>query len=58
MHPGVPAEVAKKAAALFANLKSPTPGLLRALDLGAKFEFSGLSDASVLAMAKALEITR
>ena len=58
VHPGVPAEVAKKAAALFANLKSPTPGLLRALDLGAKFEFSGLSDASVLAMAKALEITR
>jgi hypothetical protein len=58
VHPGVSADAAKKVAAVFGNLKSPSPGLLRALDLGAKFEFSSLSDASVQAMAKALDITR
>ena len=58
VHPAVSADAAKKVAAIFANLKNPAPGLLRALDLGTKFEFGSLSDASVQAMAKALEIPR
>src|SRR6187402_11775 len=39
VHPSAPADVVKKAAALFDSLKNANPLLLKALDLGAKFDF-------------------
>lgn len=54
VHPGVPAEAAKKAAASFMSLKTSSPLLLRALDLGKKYEFSALDDTQVQAMKKSL----
>lgn len=54
VHPGAPADAVKKAAAQFTSLKTTNPLLLKALDLGAKYEFSTPSDATVLAMKKSL----
>jgi hypothetical protein len=54
VHPGAPADVMKKAASLFDSLKNANPLLLKALDLGAKFDFDTPSDAVVEAMKKSL----
>jgi hypothetical protein len=54
VHPGAPADAVKKAAAQFTSLKTTNALLLKALDLGAKFEFSTPSDATVQAMKKSL----
>jgi len=56
VHPGVPANVVKKAISQFTALKVATPILLKTLDLGAKFEFATLDDATVQAMRKLLVI--
>lgn len=54
VHPGAPAEATKKAAAQFISLKTNNALLLKALDLGAKYEFATPSDAAVQAMKKSL----
>lgn len=54
VHPNAPADVVKKAATQFTTLKTTSPLLLKALDLGAKYEFATPSDAAVQAMKKAL----
>lgn len=54
VHPGASADATKKAATLFDNLKNANPLLLKALDLGAKFDFETPSDAVVEAMKKTL----
>jgi hypothetical protein len=54
VHPGVSADTVKKAANQFMSLKTSNPLLLRALDLGAKYEFATPSEAAVQAMRKAL----
>lgn len=54
VHPGVPADAVKKAAAQFTSLKTSNALLLKALDLGAKYEFATPPDADVQAMKKAL----
>ncbi|MES2687456.1 MAG: hypothetical protein V4706_11585 [Pseudomonadota bacterium] len=54
VHPNAPADVVKKAAAQFTSLKTTSPLLLKALDLGAKYEFATPSDAAVQAMKKSL----
>ena len=54
VHPNAPADAVKKAAAQFASLKTASPLLLKALDLGAKYEFATPSDAAVQAMKKSL----
>jgi hypothetical protein len=54
IHPGAPADATKKAATLFDNLKNANPLLLKALDLGAKFDFETPSEAVVEAMKKTL----
>jgi hypothetical protein len=54
VRPDVPADQLKKAGALFAGLKTSNPVLLKALDLGGKYEFGTPSDADVGAMKKAL----
>ena len=54
VHPGAPADAIKKAANLFDSLKNANPLLLKALDLGAKFDFDTPSDAVVEAMKKTL----
>lgn len=54
VHPSAPADVVKKAATLFDGLKNANPLLLKALDLGAKFDFDTPSDAVVEAMKKTL----
>lgn len=56
IHPSVPANVVKKAISQFTALKVATPILLKTLDLGAKFEFATLDDATVQAMRKLLVI--
>lgn len=54
VHPKAPADVVKKAATQFTALKTGSPMLLKALDLGAKYEFATPSDAAVQAMKKSL----
>jgi hypothetical protein len=54
VRPDVPADQVKKAGALFAGLKTSNPVLLKALDLGGKYEFGTPSAADVTAMKKAL----
>jgi len=54
VRPDVPADQMKKAAALFTGLKTSNPVLLKALDLGGKYEFGAPSDADVAAMKQAL----
>lgn len=54
VHPSAPADVVKKAAAQFTSLKTASPLLLKALDLGAKYEFATPSDAAVQTMKKSL----
>jgi hypothetical protein len=54
VHPGAPADAVKKAATQFTSLKTTNALLLKALDLGAKYEFSTPSDAAVQAMKKSL----
>jgi hypothetical protein len=54
VRPDVPADQIKKAAGLFAGLKTSNPVLLKALDLGEKYEFAAPSDAEVAAMKTAL----
>lgn len=56
VHPGVPADAVKKAAVQFTSLKTSNVLLLKALDLGVKYEFVTPSDAAVLAMKKSLGI--
>lgn len=54
VHPGAPADAIKKAATQFDTLKTTNPLLLKALDLGAKYDFATPSDAVVEAMKKSL----
>jgi hypothetical protein len=54
VRPDVPADQVRKAGALFAGLKTTNPVLLKALDLGGKYEFGVPSDVEVAAMKKAL----
>ena len=54
VHPGAPADAVKKAAVQFTSLKTTNALLLKALDLGAKYEFATPSDAAVQAMKKSL----
>ncbi|MEP6791197.1 MAG: hypothetical protein ABI907_07485 [Ramlibacter sp.] len=54
VHTDVPADVVKKVSAQFTSLKTGTPLLLKALDLGSKYEFSTPTEAAVQAMKKAL----
>ena len=54
VHPDTPSDMAKKAANQFSALKTTDPSLLRALDLGAKYNFDTPSDAAIQTMKKAL----
>ncbi len=54
VHPNAPADAVKKAAIQFTSLKTTNPLLLKALDLGAKYEFATPSDTAVQAMKKSL----
>jgi hypothetical protein len=54
VHPSIAADVVKKVASRFDSLRTSDPILLRALDLGAKFDFVSLDEAAVQAMKKAL----
>lgn len=54
VHPSVSADVLKKTANQFTSLKTTNPLLLKALDLGKKYEFSTPEDAAVQAMKKSL----
>jgi hypothetical protein len=54
VRPDVPADVMKKATALFTGLKSTDALLLKALDLGKKYDFETPSDAAVADMKKSL----
>ena len=54
-HPGAPADAVKKAAAQFDNLKTGSPLLLKALDLGKEFNFETPSDQAVADMRKSLD---
>jgi hypothetical protein len=54
VRPEVPADQMKKAGALFTALKTSNPVLLKALDLGGKYEFGVPSTAEVETMKKAL----
>lgn len=54
VHPSVSADVLKKTANQFISLKTTNPLLLKALDLGKKYEFSTPEDAAVQAMKKSL----
>ncbi|WP_431095931.1 hypothetical protein [Polaromonas aquatica] len=54
VHPSASADVVKKAANQFDSLKAANPLLLKALDLGAKYDFATPSDAVVEAMKKSL----
>ncbi|MBI2771195.1 MAG: hypothetical protein HYX47_16340 [Burkholderiales bacterium] len=53
-HPNAPADAVKKAAAKFLALKSNEAGLMKALDLGGKYDFATPDEATVVAMKKAL----
>jgi len=54
VRPDVPPDAAKKAGAQFAALKAASPLLLRALDLGGRYEFGAPSEAAIQAMKKSL----
>ena len=54
VHPSISADVVKKATGQFTLLKTSNPMLLKALDLGAKYEFDTPSEANVQAMKKSL----
>jgi hypothetical protein len=54
VRPDAPADAIKKAAALFIGLKSSEPLLLKALDLGKKYDFDTPSEATALEMKKSL----
>ncbi|WP_395056447.1 hypothetical protein [Polaromonas sp.] len=54
VHPNAPADVVKKATTQFTSLKTSSPMLLKALDLGAKYEFATPPDSAVQAMKKSL----
>ncbi len=55
VRPDVSADVARRASAQFDALKTGSPMLLKALDLGSKFDFGTPSEAAVQAMKKSLE---
>lgn len=57
VHPDVAADPLKKIANQFSSLKTSNPSLLRALDLGSKYEFSTPSEKSVQAMKLSLGTT-
>lgn len=54
VHPQVSVDVVKKVANLFISLKTTSPLLLKALDLGKTFEFAAPSEAAVEGMKKSL----
>ena len=54
VHPDVSADALKKVASQFTSLKAANPSLLRALDLGSKYEFSTPSEKTVQAMKVSL----
>ncbi len=56
VHPGVASEPIRKVSGLFASMKNPNAALLRALDLGGKYEFSLPSEVDTKAMIKTLAI--
>lgn len=55
-HPSAPPDAVKKAVAQFGTLRKVNPLLLKALDLGAAFEFAAPPEAAVQAMRKSLSI--
>jgi hypothetical protein len=57
VHPDVAADALKKIANQFTSLKTSNTSLLRALDLGSKYEFSTPSEKSVQAMKLSLGTT-
>lgn len=54
VHPGLSADAVKKVASQFISLKTTNASLLRALDLGSKYEFSTPPEAVVQAMKRSL----
>ena len=56
VHPSVPTDAIRKVSALFTALRNPSASLLRALDVGEKYEFAAPSEAATNAMIKSLEI--
>ncbi|MEI8326826.1 MAG: hypothetical protein WCH44_15945 [Betaproteobacteria bacterium] len=56
VHPSVPTDAIRRVSALFAALKNPSASLVRALDIGEKYEFATPSEAATNAMIKSLEI--
>ena len=56
VHPGVAPEPVRKISGLLVSLKNPNAALLRALDLGTKYEFALPSEADTKAMIKTLAI--
>jgi hypothetical protein len=54
IHPGAPADAAKKAAAGLIGLKSENALLLKALDLGKSYDFAAPGEDAVAAMKKSL----
>jgi hypothetical protein len=54
VRPDAPADAMRKATALFTGLKSSEPLLLKALDLGKKYDFATPSDSAVAEMKKSL----
>jgi len=56
IHSDVPADIVKKALKQFTALKTTNATLLKALDLGSKYDFSTPTDAAVKSMKKELEI--
>lgn len=56
VHPSVTPEPIRKVSAMFTSLKNPNTSLLRALDLGGKYEFALPSEVDTKAMIKTLAI--
>ncbi|HSI55749.1 MAG: hypothetical protein ACAH21_11890 [Ramlibacter sp.] len=54
VHPGAPADAAKKASAALTALKTENALLLKALDLGKSYEFATPGEDAVVAMKKSL----
>ena len=54
VHPAVSTDALKKVASQFISLKTSNPSLLRALDLGSKYEFSTPTEKDVQAMKLSL----
>jgi len=54
LRPDVPADVATRALAQFANLRQPAPSLARALDVGETFQFVSLKGPDIDAMRTVL----